>query len=136
MKESVTQELDYGCAIACIAFAMGVPYQDAAVLVGKKQANSSRFYVKDLLAFLNSTEGQYKSFHVKSKNRKHIYAEGLIVLIRSSKRYPTGHYLIRHEGKWMDPWINMPHEKDISKAKSGYRSRLPGNPMYGILKIS
>ena len=49
MKESVTQELDYGCAIACIAFAMGVPYQDAAVLVGKKQANSSRFYAKDLL---------------------------------------------------------------------------------------
>lgn len=136
MKESITQEFDYGCAIACISFRLGIMYKETAALVGAKQANSTRFYIKDLTHFLNSIGQSYRSIHVKPKNRRSIYEEGTIVLIRRSKLYPSGHYLIRHKGHWMDPWINMPYEKDISKAKSGFRKRLPGDPMYAILPVS
>lgn len=43
MRESITQEFDYGCGIACFAFALGVNYKEATLLLGEKQANSQRF---------------------------------------------------------------------------------------------
>lgn len=45
---------------------------------------------------------------------------------------PFGHYLIRFNNQWIDPWINLPN-KNI---KAGFRKRLPGKPIYGISCIS
>lgn len=131
MKESITQEFDYGCGIACYAFALNLTYIDAVNRLGKQQATSNRFWVKDLREALNNAGLRYTSRHVKL-GTKQVYAEGTIVLIRRSKRYPTGHYLIRHNNHWMDPWINLPLSNDIAKARSGFRKRLPGTVMYAI----
>lgn len=133
MRQSVTQEFGYGCGIACYAFAVKLSYKEAAERLGAAQACSERFWVKDLREALNEAGFTYVSRHVKPQIRKQIYKEGAIVLIRRSKLYPTGHYLIRHEGYWMDPWINLPYNKDINWAKSGFRKRLPGAPMYVLL---
>lgn len=133
MRSSITQEFDYGCGIACFAFALHITYRQAADLLGEKQANSTRFWIKDLTAALNNAGKYYKSKHIKPLTKNVVYEEGTIVLIRRSKLYPTGHYLIRHEGNWMDPWINLPANKNIKHAKSGYRKRLPGKPMYALL---
>lgn len=130
MKESITQEFDYGCGIACYAFALGITYREAANQLGDAQAKSHRFWVKDFRVALNRAGLSYVSQHHKPNNTKQSYVEGAIVLIRRSKNYPAGHYLIRHGEYWMDPWINLPYSKDILKAKSGYRKRLPGRPMY------
>lgn len=132
MKESITQEFDYGCGIACLAFALDMTYQQAANYVGNSQANSNRFWVRDLTIALNKSGKGYVSKYVKPHIATKIYHEGTIVLIRRSKRYPAGHYLIRHNGYWMDPWINLPINRNIAQARSGYRAQLPGKPMYAL----
>ena len=129
MKQSITQLTDYGCGIACFAFACGVNYRQAEEFLGSDQAQSNRFIVKDFIAQLNRFGLPYKARHIHSGARV-VYGEGMIVLIRRSRRYPVGHYLIRHKGKWMDPRINLTSQRDVRLAKSGYRSRLPGQPMY------
>lgn len=133
MRESITQEFDYGCGIACYAFALGISYKKAAKQLGEQQAQSNRFWVKDLREALNKSGLSYISRHCKPRQDNLEYSEGTIVLIRRSKIYPTGHYLIRHNNQWMDPWVNSPSNNDIRMAKSGYRKELPGIPMYIIL---
>ena len=136
MRESITQEFDYGCGIACFAFALNVTYKQAAKQLGEVQANSTRFWIKDFATALNISGKHYITKHLKPSVMRKIYKEGAIVLIRRSKRYPTGHYLIRHKGHWMDPWINLPSNKSIEHAESGFRKRLPGKPMYALLPQS
>jgi len=132
MRKSVTQEFDYGCGIACYAFALGLTYKQAVTRLGEIRGNSTRFWIKDLTAALNNSGKNYTAKHIKPSLSRKFYEEGTIVLIRRSRRYPSGHYLIRHDGHWMDPWINLPSDKDIHNAESGFRKRLPGNPMYAI----
>jgi hypothetical protein len=136
MRESITQEFYYGCGIACFAFALEITYKQAANHLGELQANSTRFLIKDFTAALNNTGKHYIAKYMKPPMMRKIYKEGTIVLIRRSKQYPAGHYLIRHKGHWMDPWINLPLDNDITQAKSGFRKRLPGKPMYALLPQS
>lgn len=130
MKKSITQEFEYGCGIACFAFVTDASYQQAAEYLGLNQAQSSRFWCKDLTVALNEKGKPYVHKYVKPAQRNKIYQEGAIVLIARSKRYPSGHYLVRHHSRWMDPWINVCQNHDITMAKSGFRQRLPGRPMY------
>lgn len=136
MKKSITQEFEYGCGIACYAFVAGRTYKDAALVLGLAQAQSTRFWVKDLKDALNRAGLAYKSLYIKPRKRHMIYQEGAIVLIRRSERYPSGHYLVRHNNQWMDPWINLRFGAKIVHAQSGYRRRLPGSPMYAIIPMA
>lgn len=132
MRQSITQEFDYGCGIACYAFVLGLSYKEAAASLGAKQASSTRFWIKNFAEALNKSGKPYIAKYVKPHLKSKIYKDGTIVLIRRSKYYPAGHYLIRHKNTWMDPWINLPFNKNIAEAKSGFRKRLPGNPMYAL----
>lgn len=132
MRSSITQEFDYGCGIACFAFVLQISYQQAVEHLGVEQSNSTRFWIKDFQIALNNSGKAYQAKYIKPHLRKMIYHEGTIVLIRRSKHYPSGHYLIRHANLWMDPWINLPFDQNIAHAKSGFRKRLPGNPMYAL----
>ncbi len=132
LKKTVTQEFEYGCAIACIAFLLNLSYREAEALVGEEQAGSNRFWVKDVNELLNSQGLRYARKHIKTASRDHLMKEGTIALIRRSKLHPSGHYLIRHNDYWMDPWINLSKDKNINNAVSGYRKRLPGSVMYII----
>jgi len=132
MRESITQEFEYGCGIACYAFALHISYQQAAVLLGPKQALSNRFWIKDFTAALNDAGLKYYSKHINDKLRRSIYEDGTIVLIDRSKKYSSGHYLIRYNSQWMDPWINLPFDNNINNARSGFRKKLPGIPMYAL----
>ena len=135
MRQSITQEFDYGCGIACLAFALGITYKQAEARLGKAQSSSNRFWVKDLQGALNSNGLAYSRNYVTTRIHPRIYEEGAIVLIRRSSVYPAGHYLIRHQGTWMDPWINLPTNRDILQATSGFRTELPGHAMYVLLPL-
>ena len=135
MRKSITQESDYGCGVACFAFVVGTSYREACHCLGSKQATSNRFWCKDLSLALNKSGIPCVHKYLKAPIKKQVYAEGTIVLIARSKTYPTGHYLVRHNGKWMDPWINLRTDRTIKNAKSGFRKRLPGRPMYAILPV-
>ena len=132
MKQSITQESDYGCGIACFAFVSNINYKRAVDFLGSAQADSDRFFVKHFVAELNRFGGNYSAKHIKPGST-HYYREGTIVLIRRSNRYPVGHYLARHNGQWMDPWVNLLYTKDLSRSQSGFRKRLPGQAMYALI---
>ncbi|MEO5949776.1 MAG: hypothetical protein ABIP74_05205 [Candidatus Saccharimonas sp.] len=132
MRKSITQESDYGCGVACFAFATNQTYQQAATWLGKEQASSDRFWCKDLAAALNRCGLNYISKYARPHVIEKTKVEGAIVLLKRSKDYPVGHYLIRHNGLWMDPWINLPENNHIARAESGFRDKLPGEPMYFV----
>jgi hypothetical protein len=129
VRPSITQEFEYGCGIACFAFVAKMSYLEAAQWLGKPQASSERFWCRDIVTALNRYGLNYR--HVYLKRGRHItMKDETIVLLARSKTYPVGHYLVRHDDLWMDPWINLPKNKDISRAISGYRRSLPGRPIY------
>ena len=135
MRQSINQEHDFGCGVACVAFAANIPYRHASRLLGEERAAHIGFFCKELVVSLNKLGLSYEFKYLKPRLRAKIYQEGVIVFIRRSKQYPSGHYLIRHNGSWMDPWINLHATKDVSNASSGFRKRLPGNAVYAIFPI-
>ena len=131
MRKSVAQEKPNGCGIACFAFVCGIRYQDAEEFLGPEQANSSRFIVKHFRGELNRYGLQYESRHVRPGAIIEP-KDGMIVLLRRSPQFPVGHYFAYHEGKWMDPRINLVDDREFQKPISGFRDELPGEIMYTI----
>ena len=131
-REPITQKNPFGCGIACTAFVLGLSYSKTLNLFenGKYKANKSGFYCKEIVNVLGCEEFSYK--YVKDRIKNKIYKDYSIVFIKRSKKYPAGHYLCRYKNKWMDPWINFLKDQNIKNAKSGFRKRLPGKPIYVI----
>ena len=90
MRKSITQEHDYGCGVACFAFALNMTYRQAVEHLGHQQANSDRFWIKDFTTALNSSNVFYVAKYMKPKMLRKIYKEGTIVLIRRSKNILRG----------------------------------------------
>lgn len=135
MKKSVTQKDGLGCGIACVAHITERSYDEVIELLGKVKAQISGFTLKELSSLLAHLGiDNYRHF-VKPKTKHLIYTEGAIVFIKRSKLYPDGHYLVRHNGLWMDSWINSPVDQNIQAASSGFRQRLPGIPQYAIIPL-
>lgn len=128
----VKQEDGLGCAVACAAFVLGTKYQNALVLFGngKTKATTTGFYCKEIIEVLKNAGFEYEYRYIKDRIKKRIYKLSTIVFIKRSKRYPAGHYLVRTNNKWMDPWVNFPNVE----RKAGFRRRLPDKPMYVIYK--
>ena len=132
MRKSITQEAPYGCGIACFAFVADVTYGQAAKFLGPEQAKSDRFILKHFREELNRYGLNYISKHIKPDQTIEP-KEGMIVLLRRSKQFPTGHYLAYYEGKWMDPYINLLDDRNFQHPKSGFREVLPGRIMYILM---
>ena len=132
---SVTQKDNFGCGIACLAYALKIDY-DYLIKSSriKNQVENKGLTCRKLVEILKSNGLDYCYKYIKTKTKK-IYDEGSIVFIRRYKRYPVGHYLIRTNNIWMDPWINFKNQKNVKKAKSGFRKKLPGEPIYVIFQI-
>lgn len=122
----ITQKHLYGCCAACVAFAVNKEYEEVIDLLAQEKANTKGFYCKDLVVALKNYGLSYRYKHVKYNIRNKIKKEGVIVFIAKSQKYPYGHFLIRHGGRWVDPWINLVLDPNISNARSGFRTRLPG----------
>jgi len=132
MKDSITQELEYGCGVACFAFICNMTFQQAVVFLGKEYSVKHGWRPSDLVVALNRYGLSYKNNYVRKK-QKIVYSNGSMVLIERSPSYPVGHYLVIHDNQWMDPWINLPEDKVLKNAKSGFRSELPGKAMYALI---
>lgn len=131
MRKSVTQETPNGCGIACFAFVAGLTYKQAEKFLGEGQAKSNRFIVRHFVEELNRFGLSYSAHHVRSSKTIEP-AEGTIVLLRRSKQFPVGHYLAFHDGKWMDPRINLEDDRAFRSPTSGFRDILPGEVMYAL----
>lgn len=133
-KISIRQEDKLGCAVACTAFLLDITYQDSLKLFknGKYRAGNKGFFCKDMITVLKKAGLKYEYRYIRNKIRRKIYKPKTVVYVKKSKKYPHGHYLVRFDNKWMDPWINFP-DKYI---KAGYRKRLPERPIYAILALT
>lgn len=130
----VKQEDGLGCAVACVAFILGITYQKGLLLFedgGIRVTDKANFYCPEIVKILNSKEKNYKWKRLKSISVDLIYLNYSIVFIKRSLKYTYGHFLVRYNKAWMDPWINLP-DKNI---KAGFRDRLPGKPTYVIYPI-
>lgn len=132
MKKAITQEDNLGCSIACLAFITNKKYKDIVNNLGKEKAKTKGFYCRELVAYLKNLGYQAEFHYLNKKWLRKIYQDNTIIFIKRSKKYPFGHYLVRYQDLWMDPWVNFLKEKDLKKAKAGFRKRLPGRPIYGI----
>lgn len=136
-KNVVVQEHELGCGLACVAFVVVKSYQEVLNITGNpSKATQSGYYCKELIGLLHKFKYTYEVKYIKPHIKKLIYTNDTIVFIKRSLRYPFGHYLVYHNGLWMDPWINFPKNNRIEKAKAGFRKRLPGKPIYALLKYS
>lgn len=135
MRSSITQKHDFGCGVACVSFATGITYEQSVEKLGRDKAATVGFLCRELVAGLDDLGLNYETQYVTPKIKQRIYNEGVIVFIKRTKHYPFGHYLIRHDGLWMDSWINLPFNKNLQQARSGFRRRLPGKPIYAILPL-
>jgi hypothetical protein len=132
MKQALSQQHDLGCGLACVAFIADAPYGKVAEILGGEKADTNGFTCKELVTALSKLGLEYNYKYIKPYLRQSIYKDGTIVFIKRSSKYPYGHYLTRFQGKWMDSWVNLPFDKNIKNAKSGFRKRLPGKPIYMV----
>ncbi len=130
----VKQEDNLGCAVACVAFVLKIKYSDSLDLFidGKKRVEkTANFYCPEIAKILNKNGLNYAWTKLSDKNQKLLLANNSIVFIKKSDKYPYGHFLTKHKGKWMDPWINLPEQNILA----GFRDKLPNEPTYIIYKI-
>ena len=132
MKQPITQEHNYGCGVSCFAFVSDVTYKEAVELLGRELSVRNGWRPTDLVRELTKQGLTYRNKYVRKTN-VFFDKEGTIVLVEPSANYPVGHYLAYHEGKWMDPWINLPDDTCLEHAQSGFRDRLPGKAMYALI---
>lgn len=129
MVESITQEDEWGCSIACVAFVTKNSYQDAKkFFTHPEYASTKGYYCGSIVHALKKLGLNYFFRKIKEENKNLIKKENSIVFIGRDKKYPEGHFLIKTKKGWMDPWINLPEEP----RKSGFRKKLPGNPTWII----
>lgn len=119
-----------GCGAACVAFVARETYDDIAVMLGKREATTRGFRLRELIVALSNLGHSYNAHRTDGTWRKALNRDGTIVFIERSARYPFGHYLVRYDNKWMDPWVNLVVNRDIRHAKSGFRRRLPGRAQW------
>lgn len=113
-------------------FVAGKSYTELVLLLGKNKAKYRGFYGRDLITALSKLGFSYTYKYLKPRFKRRIYKDGVIVFIARSRSYPAGHYLARCKEFWMDPWINFCKDGNIANAKSGFRKRLPGKPIYAL----
>ena len=132
--KAIAQEDPYGCGVACVAFVLKIKYENALSLFENGQTRVKEipdFYCREIVTILKSnTDKHFDYKYVKPRLRKKIYKDGVIVFIEKSKKYKYGHYLVRFEDKWMDPWINFPDKN----RKAGFRKVLLGKAIYFIFE--
>ena len=133
---SISQKHKLGCGAACLAFVVGCPYNEIIEIISINKANKTGLICKELVCLLSKYGLQYEYTFIKPRLRREIYKNGTIVFLKRSKKYPSGHYMTRTNGLWMDPWINFSINSNLNEAISGFRVRLPYKPSYALLPIN
>ncbi len=126
----ILQEASMGCAIACCASLTNLTYKQMRAHFdnGDVKEKNSGFYNRDIINALNRVGVRARGYNVNRWGNKKIKI-GAIVFIECSEKYPEGHYLLKTENGWMNPWINYPY---INPAKAGFQKRLPGKAKWII----
>ncbi len=134
----MVQEHALGCAVACVAFRCGVPYKKAITLFKERSHAWTRgYYCEEVVYALKKAGFDYSfaAFEPLSfpDHREFLKSEGTIAFVEPSAIYPVGHYLIRHGGRWMNPWLNHPQ---LVPVEAGFQIKMPGRASYIVFENS
>jgi hypothetical protein len=122
--KEVTQDHEWGCGIACVASRLGISYELAKSRLEKMKGKGINDFPEGL--------DLDPIVHVLKKSKVKVIADwfaksfptGTIALISGKNNpYKHGHYLLKVDKGWMDPWINIDRPKE--KRDSGIRPFLP-----------
>jgi hypothetical protein len=130
--KAISQEEDLGCGVACIASLLNINYKKAIKIFGKRYNKFKGTYCNDIKHILNKKGLNYQYGKATPKTKKYLEVSGTIVFIKRSKEYPVGHFLLKTQKGFMDPWINYP---SINPAKAGFQRKLPGKPQWIICEV-
>ncbi len=129
--KSVSQENPMGCAVACVAACCQLQYKEALQLFTHPENAWTRgYYCQEVVQALARAGFHY--IYEKFDFEKHIQIilkPGTIVFIERNSKYIAGHYLLRLEKGWMNPWSNFPHMMPV---ESAIELNLPGPISYVI----
>ena len=129
----VVQEEPMGCAIACVAAVLNITYTRAKKLFANPEYASTRgYYCKEIIFALSNAKKNYEFNKVTKKNKELLNKVSTIVFIKRSKKYPCGHFLVKCEEGWMNPWFNYP---TITPAKASFQNKLVGDAEWIIYSI-
>ncbi|HUP26209.1 MAG TPA: hypothetical protein VM124_01015 [Candidatus Limnocylindrales bacterium] len=133
----VTQKHYMSCGVACVSYLTGVAYDEIAKALSPIKLNFSGFLGVELIDILKKHGLNYAGKQLKGDEAEGEFKIGDIVFIEKSASYWAGHFLVKSDKGWMDPWINLNSAKPwVTDAKSGFREKLPGKPGYLIYKIT
>jgi predicted double-glycine peptidase len=136
MKKYIKQEDSMGCGVACVAYILGISYGKAVDLFTQKQKRGSRgFTSKDITEAIKMSGVTYKSVYVGREKEPKI-ENNSIVYVPKCEYFPYGHYLVKIQNGYMDPFINL-HESnfDYTKARAGLRKTLPNKASMKIVPV-
>lgn len=121
----VAQKDEMGCAIACVANLLKISYESTKRFFNPKFASNRGYYCKSIVNALRKSGVHAKYFKVKTDTK---FFDGDIVFLARSNSLPEGHWVLKTNQGWIDPWVNFQKTKKISNAKAGVVEKLPGNP--------
>jgi hypothetical protein len=131
-RPAVVQRHPMGCAVACVAFCLGLTYDETLKFFRvKSNAWLNGFYCPEITKILNASGSSvYKWRKVKGNQSSKSLADMSIIFCKPSKFYPHGHFFVKKADKeFMNPWINFP---DILPGKAGFQETLPSKISYVI----
>ena len=140
MTKYKAQQDEMGCGVACVANRLDISYDKALKLFEYPEyAKTVGYKCKYIVSALRSAGLDVRLRHIKAADRDEVMQGnvhipvGAIVFLEKSELYPFQHYLVKVDDGWLDPWINMHDDPDVTHAKAGIRKHLPGRPYYAIL---
>lgn len=106
--ELVSQDDEWGCAAACVASILDIPYQRAKRLLEKEKSaeindKPKGFEIDEIAHALYKKNVKV----VADWNPPAKLPSGTIVCIHSRVRYASYHYLLKVPGGYMDPWFDL-----------------------------
>ena len=128
---AVPQEHALGCAVACVAYRLGLSYRGALALFDQRESAWLRgYYCPEVVAALSRGGARYHFTEYQDALHSEALAlPGAIVFVEPCDEYPAGHYMIRAGDGWMNSWINFPQ---MIPVEAGIQAKLPGKVSYVI----
>ena len=140
MIDHIVQNDEMGCGVACVANRLDISYDQALELFEYTEyAKTVGYKCKYIVSALRGAGVDVRLRHVRAADRDDLIQgnvdipTGAIVLLEKSELYPFQHYLLKMDDGWLDPWLNMHDDADVTHAKAGIRKQLPGRPYYVII---
>ena len=128
---ATAQEHPMGCAVACVASLCRISYQEALSLFDQPENAWTRgFYCSEIVAALQKRHLKYQySVFNPGEHSATLETSGTFVFIDPCPQYPAGHFFVKTENGWMNPWSNFPQ---MNPVKSDFQKSLPFRISYVI----